>query len=84
MAPRLLHSRLDELGIDVAVCYPSVGLQMPAQRDEKLRRLGCRAYNRYAAKQFEGLGDRRNDARSRKASRPVPTTRHGAVRYTRS
>jgi len=27
MAPRLLHSRLDELGIDVAVCYPSVGLQ---------------------------------------------------------
>jgi predicted TIM-barrel fold metal-dependent hydrolase len=58
MAPRLLHSRLDELGIDFAVCYPSVGLQMPAQRDERLRRLGCRAYNRYAAEQFEGLGDR--------------------------
>lgn len=57
-APRLLHERLDELGIDVAICYPSIGLQLPAQRDDKLRRLGCRAYNRYAADQFAGLGDR--------------------------
>lgn len=57
-APRLLYERLDELGIDLAVCYPSVGLQMPAQRDERTRRLGCRAYNRYAAVQFEGLEDR--------------------------
>ena len=57
-APRLLYERLDELGIDLAVCYPSVGLQMPAQRDERLRRLGCRAYNRYAAEAFAGLGDR--------------------------
>ena len=57
-APRLLHQRLDELGIDFALCYPSIGLQLPAQRDEKLRRAGCRAYNRYAAEQFDGLGDR--------------------------
>lgn len=57
-APRLLYDRLDELGIDLALCYPSVGLQLPAQRDEKVRRLGCRAYNRYAAEQTEGLGDR--------------------------
>ena len=58
MAPRLLHERLPELGIDLAICYPSVGLQLPAQRDEGLRRRGCRAYNRYAAEQFAGLGDR--------------------------
>ena len=57
-APRLLYDRLDELGIDFAVVYPSVGLNLPAQRDEKLRRNGCRAYNRYAAEQLEGLGDR--------------------------
>jgi predicted TIM-barrel fold metal-dependent hydrolase len=57
-APRLLYERLDELGIDLAVCYPSVGLQLPAQRDEQLRRKGCRAYNRYAADQMEGLSDR--------------------------
>ena len=57
-APRLLYERLDELGIDFAVVYPSVGLQLPAQRDEKIRRNGCRAYNRYAAEQMAGLGDR--------------------------
>ena len=58
VSPHLLYERLDELGIDLAVCYPSLGLQLPAQRDERLRRLGCRAYNRYAAHIFEGLSDR--------------------------
>lgn len=57
-APRLLYERLDELGIDFAVCYPSAGLQMLAQRDEKVRRLGCRAYNRYAADVMQGFEDR--------------------------
>ena len=57
-APRLLHDRLPELGIDFAICYPSVGLQLPAQRDEGLRRKGVRAYNRYVADLFEGLTDR--------------------------
>ena len=58
MAPKLLHQRLDELGIDVALCFPSVGLQMPAQRQDDLRRRGCRAYNRYVAALLEELGDR--------------------------
>lgn len=57
-APRLLYERLDELGIDLAVVYPSVGLNCPSQRDEKMRRASCRAYNRYASEQCEGLGDR--------------------------
>lgn len=57
-APALLHQRLDELGIDMALCFPSVGLQMPAQRQDDLRRRGCRAYNRYAAAVLEGYGDR--------------------------
>lgn len=57
-APALLHQRLPELGIDVAVCFPSVGLQLCAQRDEKLRRQGSRAYNRYVAQHFADLGDR--------------------------
>ncbi len=57
-APRLLYDRLDELGIDLAIVYPSVGLQLPAQRDERIRRLGCRAYNRYASEQLAGLTDR--------------------------
>ena len=57
-APRLLYDRLPELGIDFAVCFPSVGLQIPAQRDETVRRRGSRAYNRYAAEIFAGLGNR--------------------------
>jgi len=57
-APGLLYERLDELGIDLAVCYPSVGLNLPAQRDEKVRRLGCRAYNRYAVDLLAEFADR--------------------------
>lgn len=57
-APRLLHSRLDELGIDFAVCYPSVGLLFPNQRDGDVRRACCRAMNRCAADIFTGLQDR--------------------------
>lgn len=57
-APYLLYDRLDELGLDLAICYPSLGLLFPAQQDEKLRRRGSRAYNHYAAEQFDGLSDR--------------------------
>lgn len=57
-APRLLYERLDEIGIDLAVCFPSIGLLCPTQRDEMMRRKSCRAYNRYAADLFEGVGDR--------------------------
>lgn len=57
-APRLLHSRLDELGLDYAVCYPSVGLLFPNQRDAGIRKACCRALNRCAADLFAGLEDR--------------------------
>ena len=36
--PRLLYERLDELGIDVAVLYPTVGLIVMALDDDELRR----------------------------------------------
>ena len=57
-APALLYERLDELGLDFAVCYPSIGLNLPMNPDEKTRRRACRALNRYLADAFEGLGDR--------------------------
>ncbi len=57
-APRLLHSRLDELGIDFAVCYPSIGLLFPNQRNDQIRVACCRALNRCAADIFTGLEDR--------------------------
>ena len=57
-APALLYERLEELGLDYAVCYPSIGLNLPMNPDEKTRRRACRGLNRYLADSFAGLGDR--------------------------
>lgn len=58
MIPRLLHERLDELGIDVAVLYPTVGLTVMAIDDDELRRAVARACNRYYAEAYGPYGDR--------------------------
>src|SRR5215467_3550689 len=50
--PRLLHDRLDELGFDFTVLYPSAGLLISPIEDEELRRATCRAFNRYVADQY--------------------------------
>ena len=52
MAPRLLVERLDELGLDFCVLYPSLALDFPHLADEHLRRAACRAYNKYAAEVY--------------------------------
>ncbi len=56
--PKLLYSRLDELGIDFALLYPSFGLTLLSIADEELRQAGARALNRYFAETFDGLRDR--------------------------
>ena len=56
--PRLLHHRMDELGLDFAVVYPTLGLGPMSLPDEEMRRAATRAYNRYFAESFDGLGDR--------------------------
>ena len=56
--PRLLHERLDELGIDVSVVYPSAGLGCLHLWDERERRGACRGLNRANADAFAGLDDR--------------------------
>lgn len=56
--PRLLHERLDELGIDFSVLYPSVGLTCMGHPDDDIRRVSCRAVNTYLADVLDGLGDR--------------------------
>jgi predicted TIM-barrel fold metal-dependent hydrolase len=58
MLPRLLYERLDDLGIDLAVVYPTVGLLFHRLQDPKLRQATCRAYNVFAAEQFRGFSDR--------------------------
>lgn len=56
--PAMLHERLDEMGIDFAVLYPSVGLTVIGNGDPEVRRAACRAVNIYAAELTAGLGDR--------------------------
>ena len=58
MFPSLFHERLDELGIDFSIVYPSVGLAFLHLDDEDERRGACRAVNRCNADAFAGLGDR--------------------------
>ena len=56
--PNLLHERLDDMGIDFSVMYPSVGLILPHIKLEKNRRGACRAMNRYSAEMFGECADR--------------------------
>jgi predicted TIM-barrel fold metal-dependent hydrolase len=56
--PQLLYERLDELGIDFGVIYPSLGLLFLHDPDERYRRGMCRALNRANAATFAPLADR--------------------------
>jgi predicted TIM-barrel fold metal-dependent hydrolase len=58
MFPKLLYERLDEIGLDFSVIYPSVGLVFMHLEDERIRRGACRALNRYNADAFRELSDR--------------------------
>jgi predicted TIM-barrel fold metal-dependent hydrolase len=58
MLPRLMYERLDDLGLDFCVVYPTAGLGYHRMQDTRLRRAICRAYNVFAADQFRGLEDR--------------------------
>ena len=56
--PRYLHSRMDELGCDVSVIYPSTGLAFLQLPSDELRQGACRALNRYHRDAFDGCTDR--------------------------
>lgn len=58
LLPGLLYARLDELGIDLGVVYPSMGLLFVSFDDPDLRRGACRALNRFNADTFRDLSDR--------------------------
>ena len=45
MAPRLLYSRMSDLGVDFSILYPTLGLALPTIFDADVRRLACRALN---------------------------------------
>ncbi|MGH7840119.1 MAG: amidohydrolase family protein [Candidatus Binataceae bacterium] len=56
--PRLLYQRLDELGLDFTIIYPSIGLIGLHLGDDELRPALCRAYNRLHADIFREYRDR--------------------------
>jgi predicted TIM-barrel fold metal-dependent hydrolase len=58
--PRLLYERLDELGIDFTILYPSttLGLLDTGDENEELAAALCFAVNRYLASAFGGFADR--------------------------
>jgi len=56
--PSLLYDRLDELGMDFSVIYPSIGLLFPHLNEEDHRRGACRALNRFNADVFAPFSDR--------------------------
>src|SRR5882724_4224634 len=58
MLPKLLYERLDDIGLDVTVLYPTFGLLAPHLDDEEIRRAACRAFNTYHADIFREYADR--------------------------
>lgn len=56
--PKLLHERMEEMGMDFTVLYPTLGLLPPRWEDEELRRAGCRAINTFHADIFRAYADR--------------------------
>ncbi len=49
MIPALLHDRMDELGLDVSVLYPTAAFGVAGLADEELRRGLCAGWNEFLA-----------------------------------
>src|SRR6202011_5656924 len=62
MMPKLLYERLDEIGTDFAVIYPTAGLGLPRIKDDATRRAVIRAYNIVSADYFRDFSDRMTPA----------------------
>ena len=49
LLPELLYRRLEEIGLDFALLYPSAGLSVLSNPDDELRQAAARALNTYYA-----------------------------------
>lgn len=52
MMPALLAERMDELGLDFCVMYPTGGFAIAMHEDEEIRRAATRAFNTFSAEYF--------------------------------
>ena len=62
MLPKLLYDRLDELGIDFGIVFPTSGLSIPRLQDDATRRAVVRGFNIVTAEYFDKLGDKLSPA----------------------
>ena len=58
MIPQLLYERMEELGLDFSVLYPTQGLGIYAIRNDEIRQATCRAFNMYIADSFREFSRR--------------------------
>src|SRR5689334_24432287 len=58
MMPRMLYDRLDELGIDFGIVYPTAGLGIPRIADDETRRAVIHGFNIVTAEYFAKLSNR--------------------------
>ena len=62
MMPKLLYNRMEELGLDFTVLYPTAGLGLPRIPDANVRKITCRAFNTFSADFFRPFADRMTPA----------------------
>ncbi len=58
MLPKVFVSRMEELGLDFSVLYPSMGLVSVGVADDELRQASCRAFNAYHADLYADYSER--------------------------
>jgi predicted TIM-barrel fold metal-dependent hydrolase len=58
MLPELLYRRLEEIGLDYALLYPTSGLSILSIPDDELRQAAARALNLYYSRVFPEYRDR--------------------------
>ena len=75
MMPRMLYDRLDELGIDFGIVYPTAGLGIPRIADGETRRDVIRGFNIVTADYFAKLSDRLTPAAVTRISTSPPAAR---------
>ena len=58
LLPELLYQRMEEIGLDFALLYPTSGLSVLSNPDDELRQAAARALNTYYARVFAEHRDR--------------------------
>src|SRR6185295_11013628 len=58
MMPKMLYDRLDEIGSDYAIVYPTAGLGIPRIADDATRRAVIRGFNIVTHEYFKDLGNK--------------------------